>query len=189
MGEAQCRDRIEATNRITMNHVSWAAKTAMVDASLPIRAQVNPVFSHSHGGNPIPMFSFRRLLILLALSLPRAMPAILAQSSIKFIHRRICPIECFLQFSAGSDQNETLAQNTPANTPSSGAQQSSAETEGQIQRAGAHSPATRAAARATAIHDAFDLTSRGRIWTCGLPALQAGTIARSGLPTTRGRRG
>jgi hypothetical protein len=95
------------------------------------------------------MSSFRRIAILLALSLP-AMPAVLAQSSSSSSSNPTLSNPALDQ-----NQNETLAQNTPANTPSSDAQQSSTETEGQIS-VQERIRQRRAQRRATAIHDAFD---------------------------------
>ena len=96
------------------------------------------VLLHSLGGNPNPMVSFRRLAILLALSLP-AMPAVQAQSSSSS------------SSNSTPDQNQTLAQNQP----SGDAQQSSAETQGQIS-VQERIRQRRAQRRSTAIHDAYD---------------------------------
>jgi hypothetical protein len=100
------------------------------------------------------MFLFRRLAILLALSLP-AMPVVLAQSSSSSSSNPILSGS-----SIDPDQNETLAQNTPANPPSGDAQQPAAETQG-AETQGQISVQERirqrrAQRRATAIHDAFD---------------------------------
>ncbi len=84
------------------------------------------------------MVSFRRLAILLVLSLP-VMPAVQAQSSSSS------------SSNATPDQNQNLAQNTPAG----GAQQSSSETQGQI-NVQERIRQRRAQRRATAIHDAYD---------------------------------
>src|ERR1700733_9082629 len=100
------------------------------------------------------MFSFRRLLILLALSLP-AMPAVLAQSSSSSSSNPDLSNGALSNPALDQNQNETLAQNTPANAPSSDGQQSSAETEGQIS-VQERIRQRRAQRRATAIHDAFD---------------------------------
>jgi hypothetical protein len=89
------------------------------------------------------MVSFRRLAILLALSLP-AMPAVQAQSSSSSSSNPT-------PSSATPDQNQTLAQNQP----SGDAQQSSAETQGQIS-VQERIRQRRAQRRSTAIHDAYD---------------------------------
>jgi hypothetical protein len=84
------------------------------------------------------MVSFRRLAILLALSLP-AMPALQAQSSSSS------------SSNSTPDQNQTLAQNQP----SGDAGQTAAETQGQIS-VQERIRQRRAQRRSTAIHDAYD---------------------------------
>lgn len=93
------------------------------------------------------MVFFRRLAILLALSLP-AISAVQAQSSSSSSSNTA--LSAILP-----DQNETLAQNTPSDTTSSDAQQTPAETQGQIS-VQERIRQRRAQRRATAIHDAFD---------------------------------
>ncbi|MGD1106501.1 MAG: hypothetical protein ABR865_05610 [Terracidiphilus sp.] len=84
------------------------------------------------------MVSFRRLAILLALSLP-VMPAVQAQSSSSS------------SSSATPDQNLNLAQNQPSDD----AQQPAGETQGQIS-VQERIRQRRAQRRSTAIHDAYD---------------------------------
>jgi len=90
------------------------------------------VLAHFRGGNPNPMFSFRRLAFLLALALP-ALPAVPAQSS------------------SSSSSNPTQDQGQS----SSQAQQPGGETQGQI-TVQARIRLRREQRRATAIHEAYD---------------------------------
>jgi hypothetical protein len=97
-------------------------------------------FPQSLGGIPNPMFSFRRLAILLALSLP-VMSAVQAQSS-SSSSSSITP-----------DESQNLAQNQPAG--SGDAQQTPEQNQGQIS-VQERIRLRRSQRRATAIHDAYD---------------------------------
>lgn len=119
--------------------------------------------SQSHGGNPNPMYSFRPLAILLALSFP-VIPAVLAQSS---SYSESNPAQDRSQV---LDQNRGLAQSRDLdqspfsaegqelaqNQPSGGdAQQTPGESQGEIS-VQERIRQRRAQRRATAIHDAYD---------------------------------
>ena len=119
------------------------SESAAADVQNPDLGWSARVLSHSLGGNPNPMVSFRRFAILLALSLP-AMAAVQAQSSSS---SSLNPTPS----SATPDQNQTLAQNQPAGE----AAQASGETQGQIS-VQERIRQRRAQRRSTAIHDAYD---------------------------------
>jgi len=114
------------------------SESANVDDSSPDLGRSTRAFPQSLGGNPNPMVSFRRLAILLALSLP-VMPAVQAQSSSSS------------SSNATPDQNQNLAQNQP----SGDAEQTQAEIQGQIS-VQERIRQRRAQRRSTAIHDAYD---------------------------------
>jgi len=119
------------------------SESAAADVQNPDLGWSARVLSHSLGGNPNPMVSFRRFAILLALSLP-AMLAVQAQSSSSSSSNPT-------PSSATPDQNQTLAQNQPSGE----AAQASAETQGQIS-VQERIRQRRAQRRSTAIHDAYD---------------------------------
>ncbi len=119
------------------------SESAAADVQNPDLGWSARVLSHSLGGNPNPMVSFRRFAILLALSLP-AMLAVQAQSSSSSSSNPT-------PSSATPDQNQTLAQNQP----SGDAAQASGETQGQIS-VQERIRQRRAQRRSTAIHDAYD---------------------------------
>lgn len=112
--------------------------SAAVDVPNPDLCRSARELPQSLGGNPNPMVSFRRLAILLALSLP-AMPALQAQSSSSS------------SSNSTPDRNQTLAQNQP----SGDAGQTAGQTQGQIS-VQERIRQRRAQRRSTAIHDAYD---------------------------------